>query len=120
KIQCTICSRKKTNFPEALARRWGSPCGKYFCRTVQGEQPKSSATSSMLIASPSGESATAPRAASGYGQCCGQGCGFLCPPRTAPKPNGSALFSFWGKLPDWFRKFVRKQLHKRRNRDEQE
>jgi UDP-N-acetylmuramyl pentapeptide phosphotransferase/UDP-N-acetylglucosamine-1-phosphate transferase len=26
----------------------------------------------------------------------------------------------WGKLPEWFRKFVRKQVHKRRNRHEEE
>jgi hypothetical protein len=26
----------------------------------------------------------------------------------------------WGKLPEWFRKFVRKQLHKRRNRHAEE
>jgi hypothetical protein len=26
----------------------------------------------------------------------------------------------WGKLPEWFRKFVRRQLHKRRNRHEAE
>src|ERR1041385_6947133 len=52
KIHSTTCLWKKTNLPRALALMWGSPSGKYRCRTVQTEQPRSPATSSMSIGSP--------------------------------------------------------------------
>jgi hypothetical protein len=53
KIQPITCARKNTILPPVLARTWGRPRGMYRCRTVHGEQPRSSATWRMLIGSPS-------------------------------------------------------------------
>lgn len=52
KTQPTTCSRKKMNLPLGPVRKCGSPDGMCRCLTVQAEQPRSCATSRIVIGSP--------------------------------------------------------------------
>src|SRR6185437_11950677 len=52
RTQPTTCSRKNVNLPLGLVRKCGSPAWICRCLTVQAEQPRSCATSRIVIGSP--------------------------------------------------------------------